>query len=62
MKNKKLIQPNRRQTTVLRQICQLIPTHLVAKLARETGADDKARTFTPWSHVWVTKTPSGIRV
>jgi hypothetical protein len=36
---------------VLRQICQLIPTHLVAKLARETGADDKSRTFTPWSHV-----------
>jgi hypothetical protein len=36
---------------VLRQICQLIPIHLVAKLARETGADDKARTFTPWSHV-----------
>lgn len=36
---------------MLRQICQLIPTHLVAKLARETGADDKSRTFTPWSHV-----------
>lgn len=36
---------------MLRQICELIPTHLVAKLSRETGADDKARTFTPWSHV-----------
>jgi len=45
------IQPNRRHTTVLRQACELIPPHLVAKLARETGADDKARTFTPWSHV-----------
>lgn len=44
-------QPNRRHATVLGQICQLIPTHLVAKLARETGAADKARTFTPWSHV-----------
>lgn len=51
MKSKRSIQPNRRHLTVLRQICQLIPTHLVAKLARETGADDKARTFTPWSHV-----------
>jgi hypothetical protein len=51
MKNKNPIQPNHGQITVLRQICQLIPTHLVAKLARETGADDKARTFTPWSHV-----------
>lgn len=25
--------------------------HLVAKLARQHGADRKARTFTPWSHV-----------
>jgi hypothetical protein len=44
-------QPNRRDTTVLRQICQLIPIHLVAKLARATGVDEKARTFSPWSHV-----------
>ena len=51
MKKPNTIQPNRRHPTVLRQICQLIPTHLVAKLARETGADEKARTFTPWSHV-----------
>lgn len=51
MKKTNTIQPNRRNLTVLRQICQLIPTHLVAKLARETGADEKARTFTPWSHV-----------
>jgi len=51
MKTKTEPQPNRRHTTVLRQVCELIPTHLVAKLARETGADDKARTFKPWSHV-----------
>ena len=51
MKNKNLIQPDRRQISVLRQLWQLIPNHLVPKLARETGADDKARTFTPWSHV-----------
>jgi Transposase DDE domain/Domain of unknown function (DUF4372) len=51
VKTKLNIQPNRRHVSVLRQICQLIPNHLVPKLARETGADDKARTFTPWSHV-----------
>ena len=36
--------------STLGQICKLIPVHLVAKLARETGVEDKARTFTPWSH------------
>jgi hypothetical protein len=36
---------------VLRQICNLIPPFLVSKLARDTGVDKKARTFTPWSHV-----------
>ncbi|MGH8018080.1 MAG: DUF4372 domain-containing protein [Opitutaceae bacterium] len=51
MKRKPNTQPNRRDAAVLRQICQLIPTHLVAKLARESGADEKSRTFTPWSHV-----------
>ena len=37
--------------STLGQLCKLIPVHLVAKLARETGVEDKARTFTPWSHV-----------
>lgn len=37
--------------STLGQVCKLIPTHLVAKLARETGVESKARTFTPWSHV-----------
>src|SRR5208337_5363572 len=27
------------------------PQHTVAKIARATGAEDKSRTFTPWSHV-----------
>jgi len=36
---------------LLRQICNLIPTFLVSRIARETGVDRKARTFTPWSHV-----------
>lgn len=37
--------------STLGQICKLIPVHLVPKLARETGVEDKARSFTPWSHV-----------
>ena len=36
---------------VLRQICHLMPAHSVPKLARETSADKKARTFSPWSHL-----------
>jgi len=43
--------PKRGQFSVLRQICDLIPPHLVPKLARETGVDKKARTFSPWSHL-----------
>jgi len=37
--------------SILRQICNLIPKHLVPKLARETGVEDQARTYLPWSHV-----------
>jgi hypothetical protein len=36
---------------VLAQIFNLIPPHLVPKLARETKVDEKARTYSPWSHV-----------
>src|ERR1700691_4020832 len=36
---------------LLRQICNFIPEFLVSQIARQTGAQDKARTFTPWSHV-----------
>jgi hypothetical protein len=43
--------PTRHTFCLLRQLCNLIPGHLVAKLARETGAEDQARRFTPWSHV-----------
>ena len=43
--------PTRGKLTVFRQLCNLIPTHLVSELARQTGAARKARTFTPWSHV-----------
>jgi len=42
--------PVRSQFSILRQICNFIPEHLVAKLARAKGVDRKARTFSPWSH------------
>lgn len=41
----------RHQFSILKQICELIPGHLVPKLAREHGVDKKCRTFDPWSHV-----------
>lgn len=37
--------------TILKQICNLIPPHLVSRLAAQYGVDEKSRTFTPWSHV-----------
>jgi hypothetical protein len=43
--------PTRSKFTLLRQLCNLIPNHLVASLAREHGAEAKSRTFKPWSHV-----------
>jgi hypothetical protein len=50
MKNK-TIKPTRSQLNILRQICNFIPSHQVSKIARATGAQDKSRTFDPWSHV-----------
>jgi len=43
--------PTASNLSVLRQLCNLIPNHLVPMLARETGVEAKARTFSPWSHV-----------
>jgi len=37
--------------TVLRQLSNLIPPHLVPQLARETGVADRERTFSSWSQV-----------
>jgi hypothetical protein len=51
MQTNKNKQPSQRNHTVLRQLVELIPAHLVPKLARETGVEDRARTFSPWSHV-----------
>ncbi len=50
MKNK-IHKPARCQFNILRQICNFIPAHTVAQIARETGVEDQARTFQPWSHV-----------
>jgi len=50
VKNKKC-RPAGSKFTVLKQICNFIPGHLVSKLARETGAAAKAREFSNWSHV-----------
>ncbi len=43
--------PTADKLTVLRQLCNYIPPHLVPHLAHETGVDEQARTFSPWSHV-----------
>ncbi len=42
--------PTVSKLTVLRQLCNYIPPHLVPQVARDTGVDEQARTFSPWSH------------
>ncbi len=37
--------------TILKQVCNLIPPHLVGRLAEQYGVDEQSRTFSPWSHV-----------
>ena len=49
-RNRRPSQPKNR-LAVFSQVCKLIPSHLVSKLARLYGNDLKARTFSPWSHV-----------
>lgn len=51
MKKKSQRPPTRSKLPVLRQLCHLIPPHLVAQLARDLGAEKLARTFSHWSHV-----------
>ena len=48
---KKQHKPTANKFSVLNQLCNFIPPHLVSKLAHETGVEGKARTFSPWSHV-----------
>src|SRR6266481_3762590 len=49
MKNQKL--PAASKLTVVRQLCNYIPNHLVPKLARQTGVEEQARTYNEWSHL-----------
>src|SRR5664279_1412484 len=49
MKNQKL--PTVSKFSVVRQLCNYIPNHLVPKLAWETGVDKQARTYNEWSHI-----------
>lgn len=39
----------KKNMTIFRQVCELIPTHLVSQLAREHKI--KSRDYSPWSHV-----------
>ena len=50
MNNQTRRKPTASKLSLLRQLCNLIPNHLVPHLARETGVEDRARTFSPWSH------------
>jgi len=51
MKNQTRHKPTASKFSLLRQLCNFIPPHLVPRLARATGVENQARTFTPWSHV-----------
>jgi hypothetical protein len=51
MKKKTTAKPTAGKFSLLRQICNFIPPHLVPKLARDTGVEKQWRDFTPWSHV-----------
>jgi hypothetical protein len=43
--------PTGSKYTILKQLCNLIPAHLVPQLARLTGNYDQERTFSSWSQV-----------
>jgi len=51
MKKNNTTIPAASKLNLLRQVCNFIPEFLVPKLARATGAQAKARTFSPWSHL-----------
>jgi hypothetical protein len=43
--------PARFKYSILAQLRNLIPSHLVSTLAHRYGVTKKTRTFSPWSHV-----------
>ena len=51
MKSNTIHKPTRSRFTLLRQLSNLIPNHLVPTLVRQHDAQAKSRTFKPWSHV-----------
>jgi hypothetical protein len=51
MKNQTQRKPTRGKFSLLGQLCNLIPNHLVPQLARAHAVEEKSRTFCPWSHV-----------
>jgi len=51
MKKQTQRKPTRGKFSLLRQLCNLIPNHLVPHLAREHAVEARSRTFVPWSHV-----------
>jgi len=51
MKNQTQRKPTAAKFSLLRQLCNLIPNHLVPQLAREHAVEERSRTFRPWSHV-----------
>ena len=51
MKKETQRKPTRTKFSLLRQLCNFIPNHLVPELAREHAVEEKSRTFLPWSHV-----------
>jgi Transposase DDE domain/Domain of unknown function (DUF4372) len=51
MKKQTPRKPTRGKFSLLRQLCNLIPNHLVPHLARAHAVEEKSRTFLPWSHV-----------
>lgn len=50
-KRKRPSTPTVSKYTILKQLCNLIPQHLVPQLARLCGNDELERTFTSWSQV-----------
>lgn len=50
-KTKNASKPAAGKLSVLRQLCNYIPTHLVPQLSRDTGVEKKARTYSAWSHL-----------
>ena len=51
MKNQTQRKPMPAKFSLLRQLCNLIPNHLVPQLARAHAVEERSRTFRPWSHV-----------